>query len=149
MVSPLPCCVCSLAKLAWLIFVYLWVKMVNAVSQALCQTARTVLFGSVGVCRRSPHSVVAGIWQFSGHLAEISVPWQMNSKNKTQLQNLLNGHGETMFFILHFVPHYHERGHYAAKFRSELIVFGSAVSDDIRNHIASVLLESVNIFFVF
>lgn len=51
-----------------------------------------------------------------------------------------------MFFILHFVPHFHELGHYAAKFRSELIVLGSAVSDNIRNHIASALLKSVNIF---
>lgn len=32
------------------------------------------------------------------------------------------------------------------KFHGKLIVFGSAVSDDIRNHIASVVFESVNIF---
>lgn len=32
------------------------------------------------------------------------------------------------------------------KFHGKLIVFGSAVFDDIRNHIASVVFESVNIF---
>lgn len=44
----------------------------------------------VEFCRRSPHLVVEGILQFSDHLAEISVPWQLNSKIKTkQPQNLL------------------------------------------------------------
>lgn len=34
------------------------------------------------------------------------------------------------------------------KFSSKLIVFGSAVFDDIGNHIASAVFEYVNIFFV-
>lgn len=45
-----------------------------------------------------------------------------------------------------FVPHFHELGHDAAKFHGKLIVFGSAVFDNIRNHIASEVFESVNIF---
>ena len=35
------------------------------------------------------------------------------------------------------------------KFRSKLIVFGSAVSDNIGNHISSVVFEYVNIFLFF
>lgn len=35
------------------------------------------------------------------------------------------------------------------KFSSKLIVFGSAVFDDIGNHIASAVFEYVNIFFVY
>lgn len=105
-------------------------------------------------CRRSPHSVVAiQCLQFSDHLAEISVPWQLNSKNKTKQNNpktfwMASTRWDNVFHFA-FCSSCHELGHYAAKFRSELIVFGSAVSDGIRNHIASVLLESVNIFFVF
>lgn len=34
------------------------------------------------------------------------------------------------------------------KFSSKLIVFGSAVFDDIGNHIASAVFEYVNIFFL-
>ncbi len=56
-------------------------------------------------------------------------------------------HSESLFVYFAFVPHFYELGHYAAKFRGKLIVFGSAVSDDIRNHIASAVFESVNIFF--
>lgn len=114
--------------------------------QTLLQTANTVLLRSVqsipiamAFCYGGPHVVVAGILQFfSNHLAEISVPWQLVPKEMRHCP----AHWVTVSCICSSLL-----GHYAAKFHGKLIVYGSAVFDDIRNHFASVVFESVNNFF--
>ena len=94
-------------------------------------------------CCGGPHSVVAGILQFFDHLAEISVPWQLIPEEMC----VIGQHTVSHCFSFCICSSFNELGHYAAKVRGKLIVFGSAVFDDIRNHIASVVFESVNIFF--
>lgn len=93
-------------------------------------------------CCGGPHSVVAGILQFFDHLAEISGPWQLVPKEMCVI-----GQQTVSHFV--FVPHFYELGHYAAKFRGKLIVFGSAVFDNIRNHIASVAVSHFFVCFCF
>lgn len=84
--------------------------------------------------------------QFSNHLAEISVPWQLVPKETCDIGQHAVCCMSSSFFFFFFL---NEHGYYAAKLHSKLIVFGSAVFDDIRNHIASVVFESVNIFLWF
>lgn len=88
------------------------------------------------LCCGSPHSVVAGILQFIEQRFLGLGSWCV------WLASTL---WDTVFHFA-FVLHFHELGHYAAKFCGKLIVFGSAVFDDIKNHITSVVFESVNIF---
>lgn len=98
---------------------------------------------SGALLRGFPHSVVAGISQFSNHLAEISVPWQLVPIEACAIGRHTVSH---CFFILYLFLISINLVSMQQKFHGKLIVFGSAVFDDIGNHIASVVFEYVNIF---
>lgn len=151
-VSPSLASVSFLAKLAWLIIVFFLIKMVNAALWTLLKTAKTVLVGSLWCSPVALELCCGGSTLGGGRDFAIL---RSSSRDFCALafgpqRNVCHwpAHCESLVFHFAFVPHFYELGHYAAKFRGKLIVFGSAVFYDIRNHIASVVFESVNIFFV-
>lgn len=153
-VSPSLASVSFFAKLAWLIIIYFFLDKDGKLN--VTDPHLDCWYSSIGICaiqtrsigallRGVPHVVVAGILRFSSHRAEISVPWQLVPKEMCAIGQHTVSHCFS-FCVFFFFLISTNLVSMQQKFRGKLIVFGSAVSDDIGNHIASVVFEYVNIF---
>lgn len=137
-----------IAKLAWLIIVFFLIKMVNP---ALTDPPLDCWYSSTGICVIRSGSI-AGLLRGSTHGGGREFAFLQSSSRDFCAVAVgpqrkvchWPARGEFLFFVL--LSFLISMNLMQQKFHGKLIVFGSAVFDDKENHIASVVLEYVNIF---